>query len=147
VARTLAEHGVQPVQLVLEVTENALADESHVIETLRRLRAMGIRVAIDDFGTGYSSLRYLHRFPADIIKIDRSYIQDIADDPAAVRMVATPWQLFAALGLVAVAEGIENDAQAAMLVDLGCPYGQGFLFSRPVSLAETPRAELAAAAA
>jgi EAL domain-containing protein (putative c-di-GMP-specific phosphodiesterase class I) len=92
-------------------------------------------------------LRYLHRFPADIVKIDRTYIQDIANDPGAVRMVATLWQLFAALGLVAVAEGIENDAQAAMLMEVGCPYGQGYLFSRPVTLAEVPHPEPAATAA
>jgi EAL domain-containing protein (putative c-di-GMP-specific phosphodiesterase class I) len=116
---------------VLEVTENALADESEVIGTLRQLRATGVRIAIDDFGTGYASLRYLHRFPADIIKIDRTYVQDIARDPAAARIVGTLWQLFAAIGLTAVAEGIEDPAQVEMLTELGCPMGQGFLFGRP----------------
>jgi diguanylate cyclase len=135
VAATLADTGLRPQQLVLEVTENALADESEVIGTLVRLRATGVRVAIDDFGTGYASLRYLHRFPADIVKIDRTYIQDIALDPAAMRIVGTLWQLFNAIGLTAVAEGIEDEAQAAMLIELGCPYGQGFLLGRPAPLA------------
>jgi diguanylate cyclase (GGDEF)-like protein len=131
VAATLAEAGLKPQQLVLEVTENALADESQVIGALRQLRATGVRIAIDDFGTGYASLRYLHRFPADIVKIDRTYVQDIARDPAAARIVGTLWQLFGAIGLTAVAEGIEDPAQAEMLIELGCPHGQGFLFGRP----------------
>ncbi|MEU8819712.1 EAL domain-containing protein [Actinoplanes sp. NPDC048796] len=131
VAATLYEAGLRPGQLVLEVTEQALADESEVIGTLRRLREFGIRIAIDDFGTGYASLRYLHRFPADIVKIDRTYVQDIARDPAAVHILGTLWQLFGAIGLTAVAEGIEDQAQAAMLAELGCQVGQGFLYGRP----------------
>jgi diguanylate cyclase (GGDEF)-like protein len=134
VAATLAETGLRPGQLVLEVTENALADESEVIGTLARLRSTGVRIAIDDFGTGYASLRYLHRFPADIIKIDRTYVQDIARDPAAARIVGTLWQLFGAIGLTAVAEGVEDPAQAAMLIELGCPVGQGYLYGRPAPL-------------
>ncbi|MGX6608415.1 putative bifunctional diguanylate cyclase/phosphodiesterase [Micromonosporaceae bacterium Da 78-11] len=135
VADILADTGLPPRQLVLEVTETALADESEVIGTLERLRATGIRIAIDDFGTGYASLRYLHRFPADIVKIDRSYVQDIASDPAAMRIVATLWQLFTAIGLTTIAEGIEDQAQAAMLIELGCPLGQGYLLGRPAPLA------------
>jgi diguanylate cyclase (GGDEF)-like protein len=134
VTATVAAAGLRPQQLVLEVTENALADESEVIGTLRQLRATGVRIAIDDFGTGYASLRYLHRFPADIVKIDRTYVQDIARDPAAARIVGTLWQLFGAIGLTAVAEGIEDEAQAEMLIELGCPVGQGFLFGRPGEL-------------
>ncbi|MEV6636771.1 bifunctional diguanylate cyclase/phosphodiesterase [Actinoplanes sp. NPDC051470] len=134
VVATLAEAGLRPQQLVLEVTENALADESEVIGTLAQLRATGVRIAIDDFGTGYASLRYLHLFPADIVKIDRTYVQDIARDPAAVRIVGTLWQLFGAIGLTAVAEGIEDPAQAAMLLELGCPFGQGFLYGYPAPL-------------
>jgi diguanylate cyclase (GGDEF)-like protein len=141
VSGTLAGLGMRPDQLVLEVTETALADESEVIDTLKALRACGIRIAIDDFGTGYSSLRYLHRFPADIVKIDRTYIQDIVSDLTAVRIVGTLWQLFGALGLAAVAEGVEDEAQAAMLLELGCPYAQGYLFSRPMPLADLPQSD------
>jgi diguanylate cyclase len=114
-----------------------------VIEALRRLRALGIRVAIDDFGTGYASLRDLDRFPADIVKIDRTYIQDIAQNPSAVRIVGTLWSLFDAFGLVAVAEGIEDEDQAAMLLELGGPSGQGYLFNRPMPLADLPLPALA----
>ena len=135
VAAVLSETGLLPGHLVLEVTENALADESEVIGTLVRLRATGVRIAIDDFGTGYASLRSLHRFPADMVKIDRTYVQDIARDPAAMRIVATLWQLFDAIGLTAVAEGVEDEAQAAMLIELGCPFGQGFLLGPPAPLA------------
>jgi diguanylate cyclase len=128
---TIRRHGLRPGQLVLEVTENALADESYVIPALQRLRAAGLRTAIDDFGTGYSSLRYLHRLPADIIKIDRSYIRDIDSDRSAGRLVETLWHLFSALGLTAVAEGVEDPAQARMLAGMGCPMAQGYLFGRP----------------
>jgi diguanylate cyclase len=131
---TIRRHGLRPGQLVLEVTENALADESYVIPALQRLRAAGLRTAIDDFGTGYSSLRYLHRLPADIIKIDRSYIRDIDSDRSAGRLVETLWQLFSALGLTAVAEGVEDPAQARMLAGMGCPMAQGYLFGRPVPI-------------
>ncbi|MFI5889550.1 putative bifunctional diguanylate cyclase/phosphodiesterase [Actinoplanes sp. NPDC051513] len=137
VAAALAEAGLPPRQLVLEVTENVLADESEVIGTLTRLRAGGVRVAIDDFGTGYASLRYLHRFPADIVKIDRTYVHEIARDPAAKRILGTLWQLFDAVGLTAVAEGIEDEAQTAMLIELGCSLGQGYHLGRPGPLAAT----------
>ena len=135
VTAVLAENGLRPRQLVLEVAENALADESEVIGALVRLRATGVRIAIDDFGTGSASLRHLHRFPADIVKIDRTYVADIARDPAAMRIVATLWQLLDAIGLTAVAEGVEDEAQAAMLIELGCPLGQGFFLGPPAPLA------------
>jgi EAL domain-containing protein (putative c-di-GMP-specific phosphodiesterase class I) len=121
--------------LWLEITEQALVESRHfVARSLEELRSSGVVIAIDDFGTGYASLRYLHRFPADIIKIDRSYVQDIARDPAAARIVGTLWQLFGAIGLTAVAEGVEDPAQAAMLIELGCPVGQGYLYGRPAPL-------------
>ena len=138
----LQRHGLHAEQLVLEVTENALADESYVVPALRRLRAAGLRIAIDDFGTGYSSLRYLHRLPADIIKIDRSYIKDVGSDERSGRLVETLWQLFSALGLVAVAEGVEDPAQARTLAEMGCPMAQGYLFGRPVRLEQLGGNEL-----
>ncbi|HET6530031.1 MAG TPA: EAL domain-containing protein [Actinoplanes sp.] len=134
VLSTIRRHGLLPDHLVLEVTEHALADESYVIPALHRLRAAGLRTAIDDFGTGYSSLRYLHRLPADIIKIDRSYIRDINRDTSAGRLVETLWQLFSALGLTAIAEGVEDPPQARMLAEMGCPMAQGYLFGRPVPI-------------
>ena len=141
VVDTVRRHGLRPSQLVLEITEEALADESYVIPALGRLRAAGLRIAIDDFGTGYSSLRYLHRFPVDIVKIDRSYVADIGANPADARLVQTLWQLFSALGLSAVAEGVEDAAQARLLAEMGCPLAQGYLFGRPVPMRDLPVAQ------
>ncbi|HEX8630891.1 MAG TPA: EAL domain-containing protein, partial [Catenuloplanes sp.] len=132
VSEALARSGLAPDQLVLEITENVLAEESNVVEALHGLRHLGVRVAMDDFGTGYSSLRHLHRFPIDIIKIDRSYIRDIGSDQGAARIVNTLLHMFSALGLTTVAEGVEDADQADLLQRLGCRYGQGYLFSRPV---------------
>ncbi|MEV6493595.1 bifunctional diguanylate cyclase/phosphodiesterase, partial [Actinoplanes sp. NPDC051633] len=138
VVDTAGRHGLRPDQLVLEITEEALADESYVIPALTRLRSAGLRIAIDDFGTGYSSLRYLHRFPVDIVKIDRSYVADIGANPADAHLVQTLWQLFSALGLSAVAEGVEDPAQATLLAAMGCPLAQGYLFGRPVPMHAVP---------
>jgi diguanylate cyclase (GGDEF)-like protein len=132
---TVLRHGLNPTQLVLEVTETALAEESQIAVVLRRLRAEGFRIAIDDFGTGYSSLRYLHHFPVDIIKIDRSYVGNIDQDEDAARLLSALLQMISTLNLICIAEGIETQAQADQLNGLGCPYGQGYLFSRPMPLA------------
>ena len=99
----------------------------------------GFRIAIDDFGTGYSSLRYLQRFPIDVIKIDRSYVQDVEHDPDAARLLQAVLALVSTLGLACVAEGVETEGQAARLADLGCSNGQGYLFSRPVPIQELAR--------
>jgi diguanylate cyclase (GGDEF)-like protein len=131
-------HGLHPAQLVLEVTETALAEESQIAVVLNRLRMEGFRIAIDDFGTGYSSLRYLHHFPVDIIKIDRSYVDDIEQDEEAARLLSALLQMISTLALICIAEGIETQAQADQLTGLGCPYGQGYLFSRPVPVALLP---------
>jgi diguanylate cyclase len=135
---TVRRHGLRPQQLVLEITEEALADESYVIPALRRLRSVGLRIAIDDFGTGYSSLRYLHRLPADIIKIDRSYVADLAADTSARLLLQMLWQMFTALNLTSIAEGVETEAQAAMLAEMNCPLAQGYLYGRPVEIGDVP---------
>ncbi len=111
----VARHGLRADQLVLEVTETALAEESQIATVLDLLRMEGFRIAIDDFGTGYSSLRYLHHFPVDIIKIDRSYVQDIEQDEEAARLLSALLQMISTLKLTCVAEGIETEAQAAQL--------------------------------
>ena len=95
-------------------------------------RALGVRIAVDDFGTGYSSLGYLQRFPVDVLKIDRTFVEGIAapsHDPVLTRAIVA---LGAALGLRVVAEGIERPDQAAALAELGCSFGQGYLFARPM---------------
>jgi EAL domain-containing protein (putative c-di-GMP-specific phosphodiesterase class I) len=105
-----------------------------VIGRLTELRALGIHLAIDDFGTGYSSLSYLERFPVDSLKIDRSFIAGITatgERPAIARAIV---ELGRTLGLKVVAEGIEHPDQAEWLASLGCPLGQGFLFSRPLGV-------------
>ncbi len=132
VAATLARHRLAPQRLVLEMTEDVLADGSGVVTALSRLRALGLRVAVDDFGTGYASLRYLHRLPLDLLKIDRSYVQELAPDTDVSRLVATILQLSASMGLTVVAEGVEHPDQRAQLLELGCGYGQGYLFAAPV---------------
>jgi len=133
VARQLRDSGLAPGKLTLEVTESlVMADPVQATRRLAALRSIGVLVAIDDFGTGYSSLSYLEELPADIVKIDKSFVDRLhADQPNL--LVETITQLGAALNLRTVAEGVENDAQSRILRALGCDIGQGYLFSRPVS--------------
>ncbi|HET7031024.1 MAG TPA: EAL domain-containing protein [Candidatus Limnocylindrales bacterium] len=128
----LADTGFPPQDLVLELTESAMFhDTQTTIARLDALRALGIRIAIDDFGTGYSSLGYLRRFKVDILKIAREFVGsgDVAsDDWAFARAMVA---LGETLGLVVIAEGIEEGGQLAALRALGCELGQGYLFARP----------------
>ncbi len=131
----IAETGVSPRRVRLEITEGALLGESeHVHQTLSRLRDAGVRVQLDDFGTGYSSLSYLHRFPIHALKIDRSFISNLGDGSPSVAVVRAISTLAHSLGIEVIAEGVETEAQRAILLDLGCSIGQGFLFSMPRSL-------------
>jgi EAL domain-containing protein (putative c-di-GMP-specific phosphodiesterase class I) len=134
VRMAMAATGARAADLVLEMTESVLMEECEAnLETLCALRELGVKLAIDDFGTGYSSLSYLRQFPVDILKIDKSFVDGIhqgAEDSAVARAVL---RLAQTLRLRTVAEGIENEEQRAALVALGCDYGQGFLFSRPVA--------------
>ena len=134
----LAETELQPSSLVLEITESGLMQRtSGTIGRLGELRALGIHLAIDDFGTGYSSLSYLERFPVDSLKIDRSFIAELTPNgerPAIARAIV---ELGRTLGLHVVAEGIEQPDQAEWLIGLGCVYGQGYLFSRPLGVDAT----------
>ncbi|MEV6931211.1 EAL domain-containing protein [Dactylosporangium sp. NPDC051485] len=132
VAGILAETGVDPRQIVLEITESLLMqDTDSTIETLGRLKALGVRLAIDDFGTGYSSLSYLKRFPVDILKIDRSFVDGITTERGDATLAEAVVQLGRALQLQTVAEGIETAEQWSTLQSLGCEFGQGYLFARP----------------
>jgi EAL domain-containing protein (putative c-di-GMP-specific phosphodiesterase class I) len=132
VAGILAETGADPRQIVLEITESLLMkDTDSTIETLGRLKDLGVRLAIDDFGTGYSSLSYLKRFPVDILKIDRSFVDGITTRAGDATLAEAVVQLGRALRLQTVAEGIETNEQWSTLQDLGCEFGQGFLFARP----------------
>jgi diguanylate cyclase (GGDEF)-like protein len=131
VAAILAEEGVDPAKVCLEITETAVLDDADVMRTrLHALKALGIRLAIDDFGTGYSSLSYLNHFPVDVLKIDRSFIQGMEVRGGRARgVVAAVIKLAGAMGLEPLAEGVEIAEQAEELRALGCPSAQGFLWS------------------
>jgi EAL domain-containing protein (putative c-di-GMP-specific phosphodiesterase class I) len=133
VAEVLRESGIEPAMLVLEITESALmGDAEGALEILTQLKELGVRLAIDDFGTGYSSLVYLKRFPVDVLKVDRSFIAGLGQDPEDSAIVTSVIGLARAVGVVAVAEGVETTEQLVALQELGCEFGQGFLWSRPV---------------
>ncbi|MEU8228391.1 EAL domain-containing protein [Actinoplanes sp. NPDC048967] len=137
VAAVLRDSGIDPGRVVLEITESLLMrDTDATISTLRELRDLGVHIAIDDFGTGYSSLSYLRRFPIDILKIDKAFIDGIATDPDDATLAEAVVQLGRALRLQTVAEGIENIDQHSLLSALGCTYGQGYLFARPAGSAQ-----------
>jgi EAL domain-containing protein (putative c-di-GMP-specific phosphodiesterase class I) len=135
VAHALNRSGLSPDQLVLEITETALMrDAEAAAEILSELKASGVHIAIDDFGTGYSSLAYLQQLPVDALKIDRTFIA-ASDDP----LIATLVQLGRSLGLITVAEGIEDATQLARLQQLGCDRGQGYLFAPPLEASALER--------
>jgi len=137
VARVLKETGLAAQYLELEITEGVLMDNLQLaMGTLQELRDMGITLAIDDFGTGYSSLSYLKKMPVDILKIDRSFVQDIPDDPDDAAITTTIISMARQLGLSVIAEGIETSDQMEFLQQHTCVIGQGFLFSPPLPLPE-----------
>jgi EAL domain-containing protein (putative c-di-GMP-specific phosphodiesterase class I) len=131
---------IAPQCLKLEITESAVMDNPEkAIATLRRLKNLGVQLSIDDFGTGYSSLSYLHRFPIDTLKVDRTFVGTMEDGSENGAIVRTVIALAKALNLDVVAEGIETIHQLHRLRILGCEYGQGYLFSRPVPLEEAEK--------
>ena len=133
VRRALAQDALDPASLTLEVTETALMrDPDAAAARLATLKTLGVRIAIDDFGTGYSSLAYLRRFPADVLKIDRSFVEGVATSTEAAALVHTLVELGKSLGLETLAEGIEDSAQLQVLRREHCDVGQGFLLSRPL---------------
>jgi EAL domain-containing protein (putative c-di-GMP-specific phosphodiesterase class I) len=133
VERILADSGAAPSSLGIEITESLLMqDTPATIDTLKRLRDLGVSLAIDDFGTGYSSLSYLRRLPVTVLKIDRSFVLELGLDPQGATIVASVIDLAHALGMECVAEGVESEAHLATLVRLGCDAMQGFLFSPAV---------------
>jgi diguanylate cyclase (GGDEF)-like protein/PAS domain S-box-containing protein len=133
VLSALGAHGVAPSSLILEITESVLMkDANATVARLHRLKDLGVLLAIDDFGTGYSSLAYLRQFPVDVLKIDRSFVSEMSGSPDAAALIRTLVELGHTLGLVTLAEGIEQPGQIEMLRTEQCDHGQGFLFSRPV---------------
>jgi diguanylate cyclase (GGDEF)-like protein/PAS domain S-box-containing protein len=133
VRTALADTGQPASLLELEITEGTLMhDMDETLAKLEALSAMGVSIAIDDFGTGYSSLAYLKRFPVDKLKVDQSFVRDLTDDKDDAAIVAAIIGLAHSLGLDVLAEGVETDAQLAMLANLGCSKFQGYFFSRPL---------------
>jgi diguanylate cyclase (GGDEF)-like protein len=135
IGEALARHGLPASALTLEVTESAFVDDPDGVASLERLRDMGVRVALDDFGTGYSSLSTLRDLPADTVKVDRSFVARLGEDSQLTALVRGIVDLAHALDLVVVAEGVESEAQAEMLADVGCDLAQGWLHGRPVAAA------------
>ena len=138
--RTIENSGLQPRRVRLEVTEGALLDQpEQTREILLRLRKAGVLVQLDDFGTGYSSLSYLHRFPIHSLKIDKSFVADLATEGSSPAVVRAIIALAESLDVEVIGEGVETTAQRDALLALGCTVGQGFLFSLPMLIDDFPR--------
>ncbi|MGK5693172.1 putative bifunctional diguanylate cyclase/phosphodiesterase [Streptomyces sp. URMC 128] len=130
--------GLAPGSLQLEITESVLMQgDDRLGSVIRSLKELGVRIAVDDFGTGFSSLRYLRDFPVDILKIDKTYIDDIPHDPRQAALVQGIVRLAQTLGLQIIAEGIEQRGQRDLLTAMGCRFGQGYLFARPLTVEQS----------
>jgi diguanylate cyclase (GGDEF)-like protein len=135
--RALTRTGLHPSHLILEITENFMVESpENAGDRLRELKALGVRISIDDFGTGYSSLAMLQDLPIDILKIDKAFVDHIADDPRRTAFAQAIIRLGKTLGLELVAEGVETRAQSERLSSLGCRIAQGYFFSKPVQAEE-----------
>jgi diguanylate cyclase (GGDEF)-like protein/PAS domain S-box-containing protein len=134
IARLLSDHGLSPALVRLELTESALmADTERTMDVLARLSALGLGLAVDDFGAGYSSLTYLKKLPVDDLKIDKSFVREMATDPTDAAIVAATVAMGHALGLRVVAEGIEDRATWDLLIGMGCDVAQGYHIARPLA--------------
>ena len=133
--------GIPPWNLVLEITERTLiVDERRAGEVIDALRALGVRLAIDDFGSGYSSLSSLQRFPVQVVKLDRTLVAGLPDEPGAAAIVRGSIDLAHATGAIVVAEGVETQRQWEAVRALGCDVAQGYLVGRPMPAEDVPRA-------
>lgn len=129
----IARYDIEPIRLVVELTESVLADETKLIGQLSEIQAAGFKIAIDDFGTGYSSLSYLQNYPIQEIKIDKGFIRKIEFDSYSVKIVRMCVELAREIGCSVVAEGVETAAQCQILRDVGCDFAQGYYFARPMT--------------
>jgi EAL domain-containing protein (putative c-di-GMP-specific phosphodiesterase class I) len=134
VSSALTDSRFPPECLILEITESVLmANMTTSVDRLHELKTLGVRIAIDDFGTGYCNLSYLQKFPVDMLKIDKSFITNVARNDGDAVLASSIVGLATNLRLHTVAEGVENAEQRAQLIALGCGFGQGFLFAKPVA--------------
>jgi EAL domain-containing protein (putative c-di-GMP-specific phosphodiesterase class I) len=132
--KALSSTGLHPSRLILEITESMMLEAPvEVSERLRELKEFGVRLSMDDFGTGYSSLSVLQDLPLDVLKIDKAFVDHVADDPRRAAFTQAIIRLGKTLGLALVAEGVETAEQAERLRSLGCELAQGYHFSRPVA--------------
>jgi EAL domain-containing protein (putative c-di-GMP-specific phosphodiesterase class I) len=132
VADALARTGAEPGDLCLEITESVLMDDlDRTVDTLTRLKGLGVLLAVDDFGTGYSSLSYLRRFPVDVLKVDQSFVSGLGHDPEDSAIVQAVVHIGRALRLTTVAEGVETGHHVIELRELDCDLAQGYHFARP----------------
>ncbi len=136
VRAVLQSHGMQPAQLQLEVTESLAAQDERVQTTLRELKNLGVRLALDDFGTGYSSLACLHQMPVDTVKVDRSFVKHAETVEYHRVLIEATIRVARTLGMTIVAEGIETEGQAALMLALDCDRGQGYLYAQPLEAPE-----------
>ncbi|MFJ9902560.1 putative bifunctional diguanylate cyclase/phosphodiesterase [Streptomyces sp. NPDC101152] len=144
IRRALDVSGIEPSSLVLELTESVLLyNDERILREMSSLTDLGIRIAIDDFGTGYSSLSYLREFPISILKIDKSFVDELGRSPEQFALVEGITHLADTLGLTVIAEGVEDVRQQELLISMGCPLGQGYLFAEPVSAEEAEQLILA----
>ena len=135
VARALADTGLDASSLVIEITESVMMQDMELsIARLGELKALGVQLAVDDFGIGYSSLNYIRRFPVDILKVDKSFIDGVADTGEEAALTAAIIELAGILRLRPVAEGIERAEQVEKLLALSCELGQGFYFAKPMPI-------------
>jgi diguanylate cyclase (GGDEF)-like protein len=146
--RMLSKYDVAPSQLIVEITERALLSDSETaLEVCRRLRRLGVRLAIDDFGVGYSALSHLHKFPVDIVKIDKSFVQQTEDTTDAAAFIRGIVSMAEAMHLSTVVEGIETEDQLALARDMGCGFAQGYLLGKPTAPEAIKIAEVSALSA
>ena len=133
IAQQIRAAGMDPARVTVEITEStAMNDPDHTLDVLHGFKDEGLRLAIDDFGTGYSSLSRLRYMPVDVLKIDRTFVREVNSDPQSASMVSAIIALANNLGMEPLAEGIETENEWRFLADRGCPFGQGFYFSRPI---------------
>ncbi len=134
VQATLHKYGLQSKDLMLEITESVMLDNSPAtLENLKALHEIGLRLSMDDFGTGYSSLSYLHRLPISELKLDKSFVQDVVSSSAASALTRSVLNIATSLNMTVVAEGVETEEQARWLAEQGCPVLQGYLFAKPMA--------------
>jgi EAL domain-containing protein (putative c-di-GMP-specific phosphodiesterase class I) len=139
VRAAIGRSGIDPACLQLEITESLAAQDAGIQAALHRLKALGVTLALDDFGTGYSSLACLHQLPIDTVKIDRSFVRDAQQSDYHRVLIEATVQVARSLGLGTVAEGVETEGQMALMRSLRCGKAQGFLFSRPLGVADLER--------